>query len=35
MSRIKQRPRPMPHKPGISNSKPYNKGGKVGKQKCK
>lgn len=26
------RPKPMPRKSGVSKGKPYNKGGKVGKQ---
>ena len=30
-----KRPRPMSHKPGVSNGKPYGKGGSVGKQKSK
>lgn len=29
------RPKPMSHKPGISHGRPYNKGGKVGKQDSK
>lgn len=31
----KSKPKPVPHKPGVSNGKPYDKGGKVGKKKCK
>ena len=29
------KPKPMPHKPGVSSGKPYGKGGRVGKQKSK
>lgn len=29
------RPKPMSHKPGMSKGKPYEKGGRVGKQNSK
>lgn len=29
------KPKPMPHKPGVSGGKPIKEGGKIGKQKSK
>lgn len=29
------KPKPMHRKAGVSKGRPYNKGGKVGKQSCK